>query len=206
MISTPYTIEQCAIVILAAGKSSRLGSPKQLLPFKGKSLLRHAASAALQTVMRPVIVVVGANSDVIKKEMEGMKVELVENEEWPEGMASSIRCGLQALPDIAPAADGVIIMVCDQPFVSASLLGELITAQKDRVKKIVACKYTNTIGPPVFFHKSFFPELLELKGDEGAKKIIVQHMDDVATVLFPGGDIDIDTAAEYEALNQNQFT
>jgi molybdenum cofactor cytidylyltransferase len=156
--------------------------------------------------MRPVIVVVGAKSDVIKKGMEGMKVKVVENEEWQEGMASSIRCGLQALPDIAPAADGVIIMVCDQPFVSASLLGELITAQKDRGKKIVACKYTNTIGPPVLFHRSFFPALLELKGDEGARKIVVQHMDDVVTVLFPGGDIDIDTAAEYDALKQNQLT
>jgi molybdenum cofactor cytidylyltransferase len=97
-------------------------------------------------------------------------------------------------------------MVCDQPFVSASLLFELITTQKERGKKIVASKYANTIGPPVLFHKSFFPELMELKGDTGARKLIKRHKDLVTTVAFPNGIIDIDTAADYEALKQKKFS
>ena len=164
--------------------------------------MQHAVDAANEVDVKTVIVVLGANADVLSKEMEGKPVYVARNYEWKEGMASSICCGLKALLDISPAANAVIIMVCDQPFVSASLLYELINEQKERGKKIVASKYANTIGPPVLFHKSFFPELMKLKGDAGARKIIVQHMDDVVTVLFPGGTIDIDTTEDYEALKK----
>ena len=201
-----YTVEQCAIVVLAAGMSSRLGSPKQLLVYKGKSLLQHAADAALQTSMRPVVIVIGANSDTMKKQMEGMKVEIVENEGWQEGIASSLRCGLAAVQKIKPEADGIIFMVCDQPYVTKSLLDSLLKAQHETGLPIVASSYEDNLGTPALFHKSFFAELMELKGDTGARKIIVQHTDDVVTVLFPKGDIDIDTAAEYEALKQNKFS
>jgi len=183
-----------------------LGTSKQLLLYKEKGLLHHAVDAANEVDVKTVIVVLGANADVLLKEVENKHVYVAMNYEWKEGMASSIRCGMQALLDISPAADAVIIMVCDQPFVSASLLYELITVQKERGKKIVASKYANTMGPPVLFHKSIFPELLELKGDAGARDIIVEYADDVITILFPKGDIDIDTATEYEALKQNKFS
>ena len=95
-----YTVEHCAIVVLAAGMSSRLGSPKQLLVYQGKSLLLHAVDIALQTTIRPVVVVIGANNDVVKREMEGIEVDVVDNKEWQEGMASSLRCGLVAVQKI----------------------------------------------------------------------------------------------------------
>jgi molybdenum cofactor cytidylyltransferase len=198
-----YTVEHCAIVVLAAGMSSRLGSPKQLLAYQGKSLLQHAVDTALQTTMRPVVVVVGANSDTVKKEIEEMKVEVADNSAWQEGMASSLRCGLATVQKINGDVDGIIFMVCDQPYVSDSLLNDLINKQRETGKLIVTSNYGEAIGPPVLFYKTIFQELLQLKGEAGARKIIQQHGDEVADVLFPKGSIDIDTPADYDALQKD---
>ena len=178
-----------------------MGRPKQLLPYKGTSLLEHTVDTANNADANPVIVVLGANAVLLEKEIAKKKVHIVENKEWKEGMASSVRCGLNTLLHIAPSSDAAIIMVCDQPFVSSSLLNELITTQKNTGKLIVTSQYKNAIGPPALFHKSIFPLLLELKGDAGARKIIEQRMDEVATVLFAQGNIDIDTEADYKSLS-----
>ena len=148
----------------------------------------------------PVIVVLGANAALLEKEIAEKKVHIVENKEWKEGMASSVRCGLSTLLHIDPSSDAAVIMVCDQPFVSSFLLNELIATQKNTGKPIVTSQYENAIGPPALFHKTIFPQLLELKGDAGARKIIEQRSNDVATVLFVKGNIDIDTEADYKAL------
>lgn len=190
----------CAIIILAAGSSSRMGRPKQLLPYSGKSLLEHTVDIANDADANPVIVVLGANAALLEKEIDEKKVHIVDNKEWKEGMASSVRCGLNTLMHIAPSSDAVIIMVCDQPFVSSSLLNELMVTQKNTGKLIVTSQYENAIGPPALFHKAIFSQLLELKGDAGARKIIEQRSNDVATVLFKKGNIDIDTEADYKAL------
>lgn len=182
-----------------------MGRPKQLLPYKGKSLLEHTVDTANDAEANPVIVVLGANATLLEKEIDEKKVHVVENKEWKEGMASSIRCGLNSLLQIAPSADAVILMVCDQPFVSASLLNELITTQKNTGKLIVTSQYENTIGPPALFYRTIFPELLELKGDAGARRIVELHSNDVSTVLFTQGNIDIDTNADYKALTLIQF-
>jgi molybdenum cofactor cytidylyltransferase len=122
------------------------------------------------------------------------------NAEWKEGMAASIRCGLKAFAEISPAAEGVILMVCDQPFVTASILNDLITAHQKTGKPVVACGYEDTFGPPVFFHHSLFEELLQLKGDMGARGVVRQHADAVEVVPFPDGTIDVDTKNDYERL------
>ena len=178
-----------------------MGRPKQLLPYNGKSLLEHTVDTANDAEANPVIVVLGANATLLEKEIDEKKVHIVENKEWEEGMASSIRCGLNTLLQIAPSADAVILMVCDQPFVSASLLNELITTQKNSGKLIVSSQYENAIGPPALFYKTIFPELMDLKGDAGARKIVEQHSNDTTTVLFTKGSIDIDTEEEYKAIN-----
>lgn len=197
-----YTVEHGSIVVLAAGMSSRLGSPKQLLVYQGESLLKHTVNVALQTSMRPVIVVVGANSDTVKKEIEGMELMVVENEGWEEGMASSLRCGLAAMQKISPDADGIIFMVCDQPFVSKLLLESLLQAQHETGLPIVASSYEGKLGTPALFHQSLFAELMKLKGDTGARKLIRDHEYLVKTVAFPKGIIDIDTKADYDTLLQ----
>lgn len=191
------------IVVLAAGASIRLGKPKQLLQFNEKSLLGHVADAAVNSNANNVIVVLGANADMIAKEIDKIKFHVIVNAEWEEGMASSVRIGLKTLQKLSPSVDAVIFMVCDQPFVTSSVLNDLINTQNATGKAIVTCNYGETIGPPALFHKSLFPELMQLRGDAGARKIIQQHGDDVATVLFTKGKIDIDTKEDYEALQNS---
>jgi molybdenum cofactor cytidylyltransferase len=199
-LSSPDKIvSNCGIVVLAAGASTRLGTPKQLLPYHGKSLLQHVINMAVNSRGDPVIVVLGANADLISTEMDKIKVHVIENPAWEEGMASSLRTGLNALVKISPVVDAVIFMVCDQPFISAVVLDDLITTHKKTGKPIVTCNYGEAIGPPALFHKSLFAELMQLKGDTGARKIIQTHNDETTTVLFVKGNIDIDTKGDYEA-------
>ena len=162
--------------------------------------MEHSVDTANDSDASPVIVILGANATMLEKQIEEKKIHIAENKEWKEGMASSVRCGINTLMHIAPDADAAIIMVCDQPFVSSSLLNELIAAQKSTGKSIVTSQYETAIGPPALFHKSIFPELLQLKGDAGARKIIEQRRNEVATVLFTKGTIDIDTEEDYKSL------
>jgi molybdenum cofactor cytidylyltransferase len=188
------------VIILAAGSSSRLGRPKQLLRYNGKSLLEHAVDAAVHSSTGPVIVVLGVNANLFLKEFDGNRLTIVENAEWQEGMASSFRTGLNTLLKKLPAADAAIFMVCDQPFVSTELLNDLITVYQKTGKPVIASNYGETTGPPALFHKSFFDKLMQLKGDTGARKIIQQHNADVAMISFPQGKIDIDSIEDYEKL------
>ncbi len=192
-----------AIIVLAAGASIRLGRPKQLLMYKNKTLLRHILDIAKKVNTQPVVAILGANIDLIAKEIADDKnIYTITNENWNEGIASSIRAGLKALQQIAPACDGAIFLVCDQPYITSSLLHDMIKLQQHSGKPIVACSYSDTIGTPVLFHKTLFHELLTLKGDAGAKKIIKKHTGSVATIPFPKGQIDIDTQTDYDALKK----
>jgi molybdenum cofactor cytidylyltransferase len=193
------TIFHTDIVILAAGASTRLGRPKQLLTWQGKTLLQHAVQTALTITTQPVVVT-GCNADQLAAGLNHTQVHIVFNPDWELGIASSIRYGLQALLDRTPAPDQVIFMVCDQPFVSAELLLDLINERQKSQRSIVASSYAGTLGIPALFDKSMFPQLLDLQGDMGAKKLIQGHPDEVAFVEFPQGNIDIDTELEYEKL------
>ncbi|ULQ54870.1 nucleotidyltransferase family protein [Flavihumibacter rivuli] len=190
----------CAIVILAAGQSSRLGEAKQLLPYKGKSLLAQAVDTALATSIRPVVVVLGARNEAVAGELEGKEVVTALNAAWEEGMGSSLRCGLEKARSVAPETDAVIFMVCDQPYVTSDLLLQLVHTQESTLKPIVASSYGDQSGTPALFSSKIFPALLEIKGDTGARKLIRQYADEVATIPFPEGIIDIDTPSDYETL------
>ena len=192
---------QCAIILLAAGSSTRMGTAKQLLTFKAESFLSHMLNVLAEVNAGKVIVVLGANAELLEKELNNKKVFKVINNDWTEGISSSIRCGLKALAEVEPTCDKAIFMACDQPFVSASLINNLINMHNETGKPIVASAYANTLGIPALFHKNMFPELKELKGDTGAKKIILNHRDMVAEILFPSASIDIDTMEDYENLN-----
>lgn len=195
-------IENCAIVLLAAGTSARLGSPKQLLLYKGTTLLRHAADTALETGCQSVFVILGANSELLRKELKDKPVSIVENTGWQEGMASSIRCALKHIAGTILRPDCIIFMVCDQPYVTGSLLTRLAEIRKETGKQVVASLYGDKMGTPALFHKSLFPALMELKGDRGAKQLIADNPDKVATIQFPEGITDIDTMEDYELLKK----
>jgi molybdenum cofactor cytidylyltransferase len=195
--------EQVGIILLAAGGSSRLGKPKQLLLYKGQTLLQNTLSVALTSNAQSVIVVLGANADILQTEITNGKIHVVVNDDWQEGMGSSIRTGVKAITEINPSTEGVILLVCDQPFINSALLNNLITAHQKTGKEIVACTYGNTFGPPVFFHQSLFSELLQLKGDTGARSIVQKHLDNMEAIPFPEGIFDIDTEGDYQKIKGN---
>lgn len=196
-------MNSCGIVILAGGASTRLGRPKQLLQYRGKTLLNHAVNEAINAKADAVVVILGKNADLFEGEIDNQEVRVVINKNWKEGMASSVRLGLDTLLKSKPYIDAVILMVCDQPHISSSVLNELITKQQKTTKQIVTCNYGESIGPPALFHKKYFRDLAKLNGDVGARNIIEQNMHDVAMILFPEGNIDIDTEDDYEALKKS---
>lgn len=189
------------VIILAAGASSRLGSPKQLLAYSGATLLQHSIKAAQSSFASSVLFVLGANADLIKSEINHTAANLVVNPDWKEGMASTIRCGLQTLAELHPETEAVIFMVADQPFVTAALLNNLMELNRNEQHSIVASKYGSTFGTPVLFTKRFFTELMELTGDVGAKSLVRKYMNEAAFVSFPKGEIDIDTVEDYKKLD-----
>jgi len=195
-------ISNIAIVILAAGTSARLGSPKQLLTYKDKNLLRHTVDEALATGCESVFVVLGASIDLLRNELRDKPVSIIENKEWQEGMASSIRCAVEKIAGTILRPDSIIFMVCDQPYVSSSLLLSLIDKKQETNLPIVASSYEDKLGTPALFHRSMFPALMELTGDKGARKLIADNPEKVATVSFPEGITDIDTIADYELLKK----
>lgn len=189
-----------AIVILAAGNSSRLGRPKQLLKYKESNLLKNTISEALNTLNSFVLVVTGADNQNIEKELNSSQITICFNEDWETGMASSIVKGLKELLQLNPDCEQCIFAVCDQPFVTSSIFKNLINEYHKTKKGIIASAYSETLGTPVLFDKKYFSELLELNGQEGAKKIIKKYSGDVVSVDFEKGNIDIDTEEDYNKL------
>jgi len=188
------------IVILAAGSSSRLGNMKQLLSFRGKTLLQHVIDEAAGVGAQPIVVVTGANAGKVASSVADNKVNIVENKNWQDGMASGIVAGVRQIIKLDKDIKKIILAVCDQPYVSSALFDQLEQLQNKSAKPIVASAYADTVGTPALFSTTFFDQLLSLKGDEGAKKILKNNINDVATVDFPKGEIDIDTQEDYQTL------
>jgi molybdenum cofactor cytidylyltransferase len=187
------------LIILAAGESGRLGQPKQNLLFQNKTLLQRAIETGLNSKCRPVIVVLGANADVIDPAIQHESIKVVYNPDWNEGMASSIRTGMKEI-EKNKTIDSVLIMLCDQPFVDPALINDMLRKRQETGKAIIACSYKDTVGVPVLFGSSLFAELLLLKGHDGAKNILKNHPKDIVTIQFDKGNIDIDTMEDYQRL------
>jgi molybdenum cofactor cytidylyltransferase len=179
-----------ATILLAAGNSSRLGQPKQLLPFGRSTLLRHSAETALAAALGPVIVVLGAVEERCRRTLFGLPVIIRANLAWQEGMGSSIATGMQAVRESEHRA--AIIMLCDQPAITSSVLRALAEHQRATGKSIVATQYDGTLGPPVLFSADHFPQLRLLNGREGAKSLF-QNQPDLGSVTCPEAALDIDT-------------
>ncbi|SJZ56364.1 molybdenum cofactor cytidylyltransferase [Chitinophaga eiseniae] len=189
------------IVILAAGASRRLGTPKQQVRFQQQSLLQRILYTAQQTTARPVVVVLGAFADTILPDMQDSEATTVINPDWESGMGSSIQTGVREILRISNHVSNILILLCDQPFITPALLEEMIGTHLRQKKGITACSYGGITGAPVLFHQKYFPHLITLGGQEGAKKIILQHPEDVSTVSFPEGIIDIDTPEDLQQLH-----
>lgn len=184
-------------VILAAGASGRMGSPKQLLELGGQSLVARAASAALEGGAWPVIVVLGAAAGQIRPVLARLPVLTVENPEWAEGMASSLRAGLAALRQFERGLDAALVVPCDQPAFSPGTVGKLVAAQRATGRSIAAARYSGRCGAPALFLRGHFAALAALTGEEGARLFLNADPGRVAAVDLPEMAADIDTPEDY---------
>lgn len=182
--------ERIAAVILAAGASRRLGQPKQLIQVGGEGLLRRTTRLAVEAGCAPVFVVLGFEAERICPELDGLPIHQLINPDWTEGMGSSLRCGVEAAQ--VAGANGVLLLVCDQPRLSAEHLQALLTRYARGA--ITASAYEQQLGVPAVFAAGYFPELLEMQGDRGARQVIENHMDVVQSIAWPEGAVDIDSA------------
>ncbi|WP_375474147.1 NTP transferase domain-containing protein [uncultured Nostoc sp.] len=189
-----------AIMILAAGASTRMGTPKQLLLYQGRSLLQYITDMAIASVCQPVVVVLGANAEQIHPQIEQLPVTVVKNLDWACGMSASIKSGIEFLNNFPQQTEAVVITLCDQPFVSHKIINQLVDTYYSTRKPIIACEYGDTLGVPALFNQIFFSELAALKETSGAKRVINNNLNEVFSIPFPLGDIDIDTPKDYEQL------
>jgi CTP:molybdopterin cytidylyltransferase MocA len=174
-----------AAVILAAGASSRLGQPKQLVEIGGETLLERTVRAAEDAGCWPVVVVLGAEARHVMSQCPLRSVAVIVNPAWREGMASSLRLGVAAIT----SWDGVLLMTCDQPAVTAEHL-QALTASGE----IASSAYGGQRGVPAYFPAAAFSDLLQLRGDSGARDLLNQ----TRTIDLPGGELDIDTATDLD--------
>ena len=195
------------MILLAAGGSTRLGSPKQLLVYEGKTLLRRAAEAALASGGKPVVVVLGAGAAEARRAVDGLEVTTVENAGWAQGMGGSVRQGMAAVEALwreagDPGPDGVLLTLCDQPRVGAEALGRIASAftSARREETIAAAAYEGTVGVPVLFGRAYFEALRTLPEEAGAKGLLRRHAERVVAVPLPEGAVDIDTREQFERL------
>lgn len=195
------TKDSVGIIILAAGASSRMGQPKQLLVYEGQTLLQRAIHSALATEMAPVVVVLGANATQIRASIAHLPVLVVENPNWAEGMASSIRVGLLHVQGKSRALSAALLMLCDQPLLTTQLLADMVECYASSGSPLVAAQYEEQVGVPALFDQSLFSELLALQGAQGAKQLIQRHQPHLVCVPFSGGSFDIDTPEDFINLN-----
>ena len=188
------------IIILAAGASSRMGKPKQLLHVNGESLLQRVVGIALSTTFEPVVVVLGANRTLIEPTLQDLEVLHVQNPDWESGMGSSIATGLSYMLQQAPSIKQVLVLVGDQPLLNRDHLLALADNYSSSNYPMVVSHYANTYGVPALFGQSLFPELLTLHGVQGAKALIQKHLHQSAVVDFAEGALDIDTPEEWAAF------
>ena len=186
-------------ILLAAGASTRLGQPKQLLDFGGKPLVRHVAEAALASRLARLVVVVGNQAAAVGAALKGLAVDVVENPDFLQGQSTSLRTGVAALPSDLDAA---LILLVDQPFVDAALIDRLIAHFETSGAAIVAPEHAGQRGNPVLFAARLIPELAAVSGDVGARDVIRRHREELSTVEL--GDarafLDIDTWEDYERV------
>ncbi|BAY80554.1 4-diphosphocytidyl-2C-methyl-D-erythritol synthase [Calothrix parasitica NIES-267] len=193
-------MKDIGLIILAAGKASRMGKPKQLLIYQGSSLISLAVKVGLNSICESVVVVLGAYAEIIKPEINNLPIQIIENPDWETGMSSSIRAGINSINQSNLNLDAVIIALADQPLISEAVFNQLISKYQDTKNKIIASAYDDVVGVPALFDKSIFSELMDIEGDRGAKALMRKYQDEVLTIPVAEAAIDIDTQDDYQKL------
>jgi molybdenum cofactor cytidylyltransferase len=194
----------CAAVVLAAGASSRLGQPKQLIRIGGESLLRRATRFAAEAGCSPVYVVLGCEAERMRAELDGLSASIVIHPGWQEGMGSSLRAGMEAIRKADPQPESVLVLVCDQPRLGADHLRDLLarhpSVQGDGRVAITASVYAGRAGVPAVFSARLFPQLSASLGDRGARDLIQTCRTEVQEIPWPEGELDIDRPEDLNTI------
>ncbi len=201
MSATPAERPRSSVggILLAAGASTRLGQPKQLLDFRGNPLVRHIAQQALASSLASLAVVVGHRAADIIAALAGLTIQVVENPSYGQGQSTSLRAGLVSFPRDLSAA---LILLVDQPFIDVSLIDRLIGLYEESRALIVAPQFAGRRGNPVIFDRALFSELLTVVGDTGARDVIGRHRDRLVTLELPDDHVfqDVDTWEDYRKI------
>ena len=187
-------------IVLAAGRSSRLGRPKQLLPLHGEPLIRHTLRQVLASSLDEVILVIGHKADEVRAAVTELPVECVFNADAAAGQSTSVRAGLAVL---SPEVESAVFVLGDQPGLDPNVIDALVAAWRGSRSPVVAPRYEDRIGNPVLFDRRVFPELALLEGDAGARPVVRAYQDTGELQLIPvdgAGPPDVDTEADYAAL------
>jgi molybdenum cofactor cytidylyltransferase len=182
-----------AAVVLAAGASKRLGELKQLARLGGETLLERSVRVAREAGCSPVVVVLGAAHEQVMAGCSLGDVVIVINDQWQEGMGSSVRLGIHAVRNVAADAEGVVVMTCDQPAVTVDHLQRLMMSREAK-----ASRYAERNGVPAFFPKRYFDELTSLAGDAGARELLQS----APSEELPAGNLDVDTADDLKRARE----
>ncbi len=186
------------IIVLAAGSSSRLGQPKQLISWKGIPLVRHSALVALEAGIGPVTVVLGAVVRSCREALDDLSVTIVENQSWSEGMGGSIARGMSA----SEGLNNVIITLCDLPLITPSIYSDLLALRISGNSEVVASHNGTSLAPPILFSNNRFQALRSLKGPEGAKNLL-RNETSLTRLDCPEAAIDIDTQEDLSVIRQS---
>jgi len=198
--------EKIGVIILAAGASRRMGTPKQLLKIGKKTLLEKTIDTAQKLVDKEIVVVLGANAEKIQTTTKWPKgVSIIINDEWQKGMGTTLKKGVNYFLEQSQSFQAIIVMVCDQPYLTTEKLEELIELYKKTKADIIAAQYENIQGVPALFSSQLFSKLAALNEDEGARKIIKRHQGVVKTINFPEGIYDLDTPQAYQNYLKNNL-
>lgn len=184
-------------LIAAAGAGRRFGGCKQLQELEGRSLVRRVVDAVQQAGL-PAHVVIGAHAPALRSALADLPLRLVENPAWEDGLGASIACGVRAIMQEAPEADGLLVVLADQALLEASDLQALVRAFERDPRCIVASHLGRILGPPCVFPADLFGELATLAGDRGARSLLQAHRERVCPVAVPRAALDIDTPRDLE--------
>jgi len=189
-----------AAILLAAGASTRMGRPKQLIRVDGETLLRRTARIAVEAGCSPVVVVLGSGAEEMHSELAALPLAITVNQDWPEGMASSLRCGLLSISGLSSAAAGILVLVCDQPLLSVEHVKSILRTQAAGNALVTASRYRDRAGVPAVFASQLFPELMTLQGDQGARELILAHKAQLETIAWSEGALDVDLPEDLEMI------
>lgn len=198
--ATPNT----AVLILAAGAATRMGGNiKQLLPWKGTTLLGNAINTAIAGDFKNIFVVLGANIELIREQHRNLDVHFIENMDWEEGLGNSLACGVRNVLSDDKSINAILVMLADQPLVDSEYLISMHRHFQQEDAGIVVTDYGNRVGVPAIFDRSYFSSLTKLEKDYGAKELLDQHKSDIFIMESTTNIMDIDTMEDYLKLNKN---